>query len=140
MNPSERRKLISAWFLAHDAGTGSPTHEENWWAVEKILNLREENPELLWELILEAIEKEKNEKLLSNLAAAPQPVIVRLPHGEAGQREVDHEHAEGHRDEQGLCARPAEEQAVVHVGDRADRQARDQPVDVGLCEVDHLFV
>jgi len=71
MNQSEREKLISAWFVAHEAGAESPIYEENWWAVETLLNLPEENPELLWELILEAIEKEKNEKLLSNLAAGP---------------------------------------------------------------------
>ena len=71
MNQSEREKLINAWFVAHKAGTETPIYEENWWAIETIINLREENPELLWELILQAIEMEKDEKLLSNLAAGP---------------------------------------------------------------------
>ena len=71
MNQSEREKLINAWFVAHDVGTESPVYEENWWAIETFFNLREENPELLWELILQAIKMEKNEKSLSNLAAGP---------------------------------------------------------------------
>jgi len=71
MNQSEREKLISAWLIAHEAGTESPIYEENWWAVETFLNLPEEDPELLWELILETINKEKNKKLLSYLAAGP---------------------------------------------------------------------
>ena len=71
MNQSERKKLINAWFAASEAGVNTPIHKENWWAVETFINLPEKTPELLWELILEAIEKEKNEKLLSHLAAGP---------------------------------------------------------------------
>lgn len=76
MNPSEREQLIDAWLIAHQAGTKSPIYEENWWAVEIFLNLPQENPELLWELILETLSREKNEKLLGNLAAGPLEDLI----------------------------------------------------------------
>ena len=73
MNEADKESLVNAWVAATKAGPESFVHEKNWWAIEKFMELPNEDPELLWQLILKVVEKatDGDESLLSNLAAGP---------------------------------------------------------------------
>ena len=83
MNKDDTERLVNAWVAATRAGPESFVHEKNWWAIEKLMQLSHENPELLWGVILKIIEKasDEDERLLGNLAAGPLEDLMRS-HGE----------------------------------------------------------
>jgi hypothetical protein len=77
MDDHELAKLVDAWikgtlFGRDERGRATPIHDENWWALERLLNWKHDNePELLWRFILAVHEKDTSEELAGHLAAGP---------------------------------------------------------------------
>ncbi len=74
MDNHEKENLVSTWITAEKSGSNSPEYETNWWAIETLIKLPNDNPELAWEIILRIfhkLEEVKDARLLEILAAGP---------------------------------------------------------------------
>ncbi|NOU21200.1 MAG: hypothetical protein HOO93_05315 [Methyloglobulus sp.] len=74
MDNDEKEKLVNAWITAEKGGSNSSDYKANWWAIETLIKLPDENPELTWEVILRIfhkLEEVKDTRLLEILAAGP---------------------------------------------------------------------
>ena len=71
MNNQEIELLVASWIACGNAAQGSEEHEKHFWAVNRVMDLELDDPELLWKLILEITEFELSEKAASSLAAGP---------------------------------------------------------------------
>ena len=77
MNEDELSKLVDAWiagtlFGRNERGHPTPAHEENWWALERVINWKYDNePELLWRFILAVHERDNSEDVAEHLSAGP---------------------------------------------------------------------
>lgn len=77
MNKAELDELVDAWMAGVVRGRderGRPTkeYEQNWWAIEKVIDWRFDNePELLWSFILAVHARDINGESFAHLAAGP---------------------------------------------------------------------
>jgi hypothetical protein len=77
MNQDEFANLVNAWIVGHLAGRTermrpTPVYEENWWALERVMNWKYDNePELLWRFILAVHERDSSEEVAKHLSAGP---------------------------------------------------------------------
>ena len=77
MTEDDLGKIVDAWiagalFGRTEDGRSTPAYEENWWAIEKVINWKYDNePEPLWRFILAVHEKDISEKVAGHLAAGP---------------------------------------------------------------------
>ena len=77
MNADELSKLVDAWiagtlFGRNERGHPTAVHDENWWALERVMNWKCDNePELLWRFILAVHDKDSSEELAVHLSAGP---------------------------------------------------------------------
>lgn len=72
MEKTELAKIADAWIAGEEAESETPEHEENWWAIEQVMDwsLKRET-EWLWQFILIIYQREVSEKILAVLAAGP---------------------------------------------------------------------
>jgi hypothetical protein len=77
MDEHELAELVGAWikgtlFGRDERGRATPIHDENWWALERVLNWKHDNePELLWRFILAVHEEDTADELAMHLSAGP---------------------------------------------------------------------
>lgn len=72
MNNAELDKIVTAWIAAEKGGRGSREYEENWWAIELVLDwMLEGEGDRLWPFILETYKHDLSEDIMAVLAAGP---------------------------------------------------------------------
>jgi hypothetical protein len=72
MNEAELKKIVDAWIKGQESTEGSPAREENWWAIDSVIDWAfDGKAELLWRFILLAYKREMSDTALSVLAAGP---------------------------------------------------------------------
>lgn len=81
MGEVEKQGLVASWIAFHDADGDSAARDANFWAHEKLENLRKRSPDECWELI-HAIRQaaDASDKILANLAAGPVEDLL-VDHG-----------------------------------------------------------
>ena len=57
--------------MAEKLGPDSTSQQKVFWAIETLMDLTEEDPEMAWEIILAILEEDSSEKILGNVAAGP---------------------------------------------------------------------
>lgn len=81
MDKSQKESIALAWIAMHYAPQASEQYKSNFWAYEQLDELREEDPELCWQVILTILQMDSSDLILSNLAAGPMEDILGS-HGE----------------------------------------------------------
>lgn len=77
MNDTELQTLVDAWIAGTEAGKGSPEYENNWWALERIIECSYDgNHEFLWRFILCAHQRKPSHRAIANLAAGPLEDLI----------------------------------------------------------------
>lgn len=74
MEEAELERLADAWFAYTEADKKSPAREENWWAIEQVLEWSgadRDGAEKLWRFILVAYKREASDLAMASLAAGP---------------------------------------------------------------------
>ena len=74
MDDAELEGIADAWFAYTEAEKKSPAREENWWAVEQVLEWSGKSAgdaEKLWRFILAAYGREMSDAAMASLAAGP---------------------------------------------------------------------
>jgi hypothetical protein len=82
---AEKVALIAAWIAGQDAGLGSKGEKKHWWAIEAMMEIPFEDPELAWELIERIHAAAVTEEVKGSLAAGPLESLM----GEHGARFID---------------------------------------------------
>lgn len=78
MSKSELQKIAEVWVKAQH--TREDEYGENFWAVSKMIDLCEDEPETCWEVIHLIRKHDGSEVLLANLAAGPVEDLI-VKHG-----------------------------------------------------------
>ncbi len=77
MNEDGFAKLVDAWIAGAlygrtEQGRPTPAYEENWWALSRVMDWKNDNePELLWRFILAVHERDSSEEIAGRLSAGP---------------------------------------------------------------------
>jgi hypothetical protein len=71
MESDNYEHLIDGWLSLQRVPEGSQEYDALLWAHAEFSNMVEENPEAAWILILEILERERDEEVLAVLAAGP---------------------------------------------------------------------
>ena len=80
MTEFEKATLVSAWIAGQAGGAGSVAEEENWWAIEKLMDLPWSDPELAWEVIVRIHNQSDSDEVRGILAASPLEDLM-MQHG-----------------------------------------------------------
>jgi hypothetical protein len=80
MNSEELAVLADDWIRNQVATKGSAESKETWYAVEMAFDLADDDPEILWRLILAILSKDQSTKVLENLSAGPMEDLL-VKHG-----------------------------------------------------------
>jgi len=77
MTADEFEEWIAAYIERQDVEK-EPDHEDDslFWAVDKFMDLNDEDPELCWKAILEILRRKPNDKVLGMLAAGPLEDLI----------------------------------------------------------------
>ena len=71
MNRDQVDSIARAWIAMHSAPEDSAEYRANFWAFERIDELREDDPEACW-LVIDTVRRmDSSDSILSNLAAGP---------------------------------------------------------------------
>ncbi len=65
------KSIGKSWILAAQSNQSSNTYKENEWAIDRMMDLPDSDPEKAWNVIMEVFTSSKNPKVLSYLAAGP---------------------------------------------------------------------
>jgi hypothetical protein len=71
MNGTQLRKLVDAWIKGVASERDSKEFEENWWAIDKVLEMGSRDPASLWEFILAAYNEVTAHSVEQSFAAGP---------------------------------------------------------------------
>ncbi len=77
----DKRELANAWILAHKIGYENQGYDEYCWAVNELIEKVHDDPEIVWDLILEIIMLDNSEDILNNVGAGPLEDLM-VYHGE----------------------------------------------------------
>lgn len=80
LNDAEKERLVNAWIALCETEEGSSTYEEKFWAYEQLSDLRMNDSELCWEIIINIMERDISDKVLANLGAGPLENLLAI-HG-----------------------------------------------------------
>lgn len=69
-------KLARSWILAHKCGVDSLGYDRNFWAVEELINIAREDPDRLWESILQILDSDDSEEISKAVGAGPLEDLV----------------------------------------------------------------
>lgn len=75
-------KLAKSWIFAQKLGVDSPGYEKQSWAVDKVIDLADQAPDELWQLILRILELDSSEKIINAVGAGPLEDLM-AKHGES---------------------------------------------------------
>jgi len=76
-----KRRLASSWIFAQKRGVDNTGYEEHSWAVDEIINFAADEPDNLWEIILEILEIDNSEEIIKAVGAGPLEDLM-VYHGE----------------------------------------------------------
>lgn len=74
-------KIASSWIIASESNQSSKIYKDNYWAIEIMVKLPEDDPLLSWEIINRVLDSTDNKKSLDYLAAGPFELLM-CSHGE----------------------------------------------------------
>lgn len=76
MTKEEMREWVEAYIKVQEEPDKANPEHSSYWAVEKFLDLSDENPELCFKAILQILHREPNEKVIGILAAGPLEDLI----------------------------------------------------------------
>ncbi|WP_315759680.1 MULTISPECIES: DUF6869 domain-containing protein [unclassified Bradyrhizobium] len=88
MREVEKQELVASWIALYHAGGDSAARDANFWAYEKLENLRRKSPDECWELIHAIRQADASDTILANLAAGPVEDML-VDHGHRYIDEVE---------------------------------------------------
>lgn len=75
-------KLAKSWIFAQKLGVDSPGYEKQSWAVDKVIDLADQAPDELWQLILRILDLDSSEQIVNSVGAGPLEDLM-AKHGES---------------------------------------------------------
>lgn len=76
-----KRRLASSWIFAQKRGVDNTGYAEHSWAVDEVINFAADEPDNLWEIILEILEIDDSEEIIKAVGAGPLEDLM-VYHGE----------------------------------------------------------
>ena len=77
----DKVKLAKSWVVAQKLGMDSSGYEKNKWAVDELIDLADDKPEELWELVLEILNQDSSDEIVKLVGAGPLEDLM-VNHGE----------------------------------------------------------
>ena len=90
MRPQVDPNLIAGWIALAGSESGTPEHDQHFWAFGRVWELCRDEPEAAWQFILAVLETDRSDRIVQNLSAGPlEDLLAKHPQQAIGWVELE---------------------------------------------------